>query len=213
MHPLTGYQKASDEASLVDYWSPSVADLNALASMVLGFRGDGWVRRNRNTAEIGIRRELGAQAEMLPKEMATLATLTASILTNETASSSIEAAAFFHLRFEAIHPLRDGNGRVGRIILAAQCASIASISRSQFLNELHSYENDYKWVFASGNEKFHFELLVDLLCRLLGVSQYGFAVKLPFSLRPEFPCKIVLPSVHSGTKTRKQTSAFWRNRK
>ena len=35
----------------------------------------------------------------------------------------IVACAFFHLRFEAIHPFRDGNGRTGRTILAAQIYS------------------------------------------------------------------------------------------
>lgn len=32
----------------------------------------------------------------------------------------IHIAAFYHVRFELVHPFRDGNGRVGRLMLAAQ---------------------------------------------------------------------------------------------
>jgi Fic family protein len=34
----------------------------------------------------------------------------------------IEAAAFFHLRLEKIHPFGDGNGRVGRIVINTMLA-------------------------------------------------------------------------------------------
>ncbi|MDR0340693.1 MAG: Fic family protein [Mycoplasmataceae bacterium] len=56
--------------------------------------------------------------------------------------------ADFHCEFETIHPFRDGNGRVGRMIMFKQCMQtnvypfiIDSISRNQYLNALEIYND------------------------------------------------------------------------
>lgn len=41
--------------------------------------------------------------------------------------NSLQEIAQAHAHFEAIHPFGDGNGRVGRIIMAAQCIKIGLI--------------------------------------------------------------------------------------
>lgn len=41
--------------------------------------------------------------------------------------STLAALAFFHVRFERVHPFLDGNGRVGRTILAAQFEKVFGV--------------------------------------------------------------------------------------
>lgn len=83
----------------------------------------------------------------------------------------IQAAAYFHLKFEAIHPLTDGNGRIGRYILAQQCFSLhkataLEILDSIFIDNQSCYRAAFLAPIADGER---LELLVDMLCRILGV--------------------------------------------
>jgi hypothetical protein len=210
MHSKADYQEALQAAGFEDCWAPTLLELGILAQKVLGKTESDWVRSKGDTAEIGIRREPGSRAEMLLVEMTKLAALTQSIRNSKRTNADVEAAAFFHLRFEAIHPLKDGNGRVGRIILAIQCANFGTIRSQEFLRQIHVFENDYKWVFASGNEQFHFELLVDLLCRILGVEQSESFVKVPFSLMPTIPINSAKKPMTFREIVKPQASAFWR---
>jgi len=57
--------------------------------------------------------EVGAPPEDVPAEMETLL----RELNPITGKDLLKAAAYFHLRFEFIHPFADGNGRVGRTLL------------------------------------------------------------------------------------------------
>jgi Fic family protein len=60
--------------------------------------------------------------------------------------NNLENITNFHCEFETIHPFRDGNGRVGRMIMFKQCMQtntypfiVDSISRNQYLNALEIY--------------------------------------------------------------------------
>ncbi|MDR2568423.1 MAG: Fic family protein [Mycoplasmataceae bacterium] len=64
--------------------------------------------------------------------------------------NSLHDIAEFHCEFETIHPFRDGNGRVGRMIMFKQCFQtdihpfiIDDISRNQYLNSLELYNTHH----------------------------------------------------------------------
>ena len=64
----------------------------------------------------------------------------------------MQVAASFHLRFQNIHPLIDGNGRIGRRLLAEQILQIQSIPLSVTLSLVVFFEREYRAVFAEVDE-------------------------------------------------------------
>jgi Fic family protein len=82
--------------------------------------------------------------EKVPYKMVQLVDKTAG---NDLDEHPIEAAAFFHLRMEKIHPFGDGNGRLGRIIinLMLQQAGYPEViigveERERYLEALEAYD-------------------------------------------------------------------------
>jgi hypothetical protein len=59
------------------------------------------------------REEVGSMPEDVPVDIAALL----DELGNFSSGETLKAAAYFHARFEYIHPFADGNGRVGRTLL------------------------------------------------------------------------------------------------
>lgn len=146
-------------------------------------RAAGWLRQGDQFVVIA-NLKLGALASKLDDELAALTADTRRILDAGGADASLRAAAFYHLRFENIHPLREGNGRVGRAILAAQLHQACRLPPDELLRQLHDYENEYKLVFASGQPPEMFELMVDLLAMLTGQTLSEESTKLPASILP-----------------------------
>jgi hypothetical protein len=101
-------------------WAVRETDAAQLAETLLGKTVVPLLRRGTMRAIVA-ERKFGAAADRLPQEMARLAEQCAKITSSGAAETLLFAAAFFHLRFENIHPLTDGNGRVGRLLLAEQC--------------------------------------------------------------------------------------------
>jgi len=69
---------------------------------------------------------------------------------------SLEDIAEFHILFERIHPFADGNGRVGRLIMAFQAIQnnivpplIENEHRSEYLKAIHDKEELFKFIDAS----------------------------------------------------------------
>ncbi|MDR0341287.1 MAG: Fic family protein [Mycoplasmataceae bacterium] len=67
----------------------------------------------------------------------------------------LDDIAQYHVRFEAIHPFRDGNGRVGRIIAFKQCLEnniipfiVDSDTRKQYIDAIYiaQTKNDFKYI-------------------------------------------------------------------
>lgn len=72
--------------------------------------------------------------------------------------------ALGHAHFEAIHPFRDGNGRVGRMLLPLQMA--AEGHAPLFLAPyLEAHRSDYYGALKQAQQRLVFTPLCDLLCR------------------------------------------------
>ncbi len=61
--------------------------------------------------------EIGAAPEDVPEEMNELLDELQAELQNMDPESILTAAAYFHAKFENIHPFADGNGRTGRLAM------------------------------------------------------------------------------------------------
>jgi hypothetical protein len=181
-----------------DIWKFSLPELEKLAEGLLGPSSEGWMRRGDDSALIANHRR-GSLASKLNEEFAVLATQVESILVGKARDSALCAAAFFHIRFECIHPLKDGNGRTGRMLLAGQCRWGYGLPIPEILAELEVNRNDYQRIFVASRKvakapEIQFELLVDLLARVLGVPPTASAAKLPYSTDPAFPDPKALPT-------------------
>ena len=74
--------------------------------------------------------------------------------------------ALGHAHFEAIHPFRDGNGRVGRMLLPLQM--VAEGHAPLFLAPyLEAHRSDYYAALKEAQQRLSFVPLCDLLCRAI----------------------------------------------
>lgn len=190
-------------------WLWTVEKLEDLSSALGGDREGGWVRQGGAKIMIA-RRHWGSRAIHLDRELTQLSELTGKILEGEAPQSVVSAMAFFHCRFELIHPLHDGNGRVGRFIMACQAEERLGVQRDVFLNELHAQENDYRMTFVPDDLRGRYELTFDLIARLTGSEPSEEGIKVPFPIAPRYPEKKTKP-VKASAKP-KGNRPFWKRR-
>jgi Fic family protein len=108
--------------------------------------------------------EVGALPEDMPREMQDLLDEIGEYADNDT----LKVAAYFHARFEYIHPFADGNGRIGRTLLnyflmtrdhppiiihdedkAAYYAALEAYDRDENLPQMHAFlvdQTEKTWV-------------------------------------------------------------------
>lgn len=184
--------------SVSDWWAMTTRDLDSSASTLVGTLPGGWVRQGDNYVRVG-NVKYGANARKLDAELTALSTEAKCILGAGDRESVLRAAAFYHLRFENIHPLCEANGRIGRVILAGQLQQSLRSPMVDTLNGLKDWEADYSRLFANNNSPLMFELLLDLLSRITGITLSPEASKLPASIEPLHPQKNVpknVPRLH-----------------
>lgn len=162
------------------------ADLEQLAVALLGPRPGGWVRQGGNYAIVA-RIKFGSQAARIPEELRLLAEAAGKIRQPATPEAHLCAAAFYHLRFENIHPLREGNGRVGRHLLAAQLQEALPVPSDQVLRGLQANLAEYKAVFAAWTPDLSYHNLVKLLARICGVTLPIKTFELPAPISALYP--------------------------
>ena len=173
-----------------DWWALTLADLERMAVTLLGPLPGGWVRQGDNFVRVG-NVKYGSDARRLGAELAALSTEAKRILTAGHPEAALRAAAFYHLRFENIHPLVEGNGRIGRVILAAQLDQACHLPTEEILRSLRDAQRDYARVFVTNNPPVMFELMVDLVARISGIVPSPDASQVPGSLEPLHPQKSV----------------------
>ena len=187
MHTIQLSPTVLSELASRDLWGVTLAELERIAQRVVGPKQDGWVRRGTQIGFIRNQR-VGSDATRLADEFSLLTKQARTVLATGAADAAVRAAAFYHLRFEEIHPLSDGNGRTGRVLLAMQCSQAYRVPVPQVLAQLEAHARDYGVVIDAPAQQVQYELMVDLLARILGVPVSG-PVPVPFNLRAAFPDK------------------------
>ena len=176
-----------------DLWKPSLSELEQLAQGLLGFSSEGWLRQGWQSALIAGQKR-GTLTPKLSEEFTGLGEQIDIILTEKSSDAALRAAAFFHLRFENIHPLREGNGRAGRILLAAQCGQSYHLPIREVIAKLAAHPKDYRQIFAAPRPEIQFEQLTGLIVHALALPAMEHMVKLPFPLEPIFPDRLPIPT-------------------
>jgi len=95
------------------------------------------------------------------------------------ARHSVGALAFFHVRFERVHPFLDGNGRAGRAILAVQFEKLFGVL-PRFLDQA-----GYRDAVRAANRG-DLAPLINHLGASAGLQQSRMAWPAPFKLAPRF---------------------------
>lgn len=181
MHAIECPPIALDELNIRNWFEINIGSLASVAQVT---PGAGHIRTGSEILPEG-KFVIGVPPNNIKTELAKLTELVTKIhaFVNSTAGT-VRAAAFFHLRFEAIHPLTDGNGRVGRLLLAKQCETLGLKSARDILTDLMDNEPFYKMVFlADIPSTARFELLIDIIARSLEVTVEE--IDLPFPLEPD----------------------------
>lgn len=108
-------------------------------------------------------------------------------LANRTAHGLVAALALFHVRFERVHPFKDGNGRSGRIVLAVQFEKI--------FGKIPSFTNQQGYRSAI-RESARRELapLINYLGVSVGLPRIQ-SWKSPFQVQPRFLETATMPSL------------------
>jgi len=168
---------------LEDRWTLTLGQLEALAQTLMGRSADKtWIRKD-NSVTIG-KRFLAENCKHLERVVPDIGVRASKILKPGDSISILRASAYWHLRYQDIHPLYDGNGRTGRLIMAIQCETACRFGRVEILSSLHELENEYRWVSVPEDRQQSFELLLDILGRITGTILPADAYQLPLPLEP-----------------------------
>src|SRR6266545_1237387 len=122
---------------------------------------------------------VGAEWDRIGRELEMLKLQTAELLAQARSEGDIlQALAFAHVRFERIHPFRDGNGRVGRVLLDGQLNATLGLKvrprleREQYLAALRTCQQG------------ELTEMVTLLGQREGISYEERRYAAPFRLAP-----------------------------
>jgi hypothetical protein len=196
IHKLTLTAEMRAALGTMDCWDIEPANLGVLAAMVIGNKIMPQLRRGTMSGVVR-GEKYGASASRLSDEFALLGRQCLTIL-DDSDSSKFCAIAFFHLRFENIHPLIDSNGRVGRLLLAEQVRRLFAAEAQTTLDRIQTDDREYGALFEPIQPVQQFTRMVALLNQIVA-TQITAIPPLPFSITPKFPDKrAALNSMKAG---------------
>ncbi len=128
----------------------------------------------------------GADTSRISYEIALLNRQYSDMLADDhTPAGCAAAVAFYHIRLMRIHPFRDGNGRTGRVLLAAQCdALFTNGAGEQVMAALAADKPAYYEALRSAN-RLNLAPLAAIVTQALGMEGSREAQS-PFRVAPIF---------------------------
>lgn len=106
---------------------------------------------NREGEDVWFGGMLSCHPDFIVQELEHLKSETETLLDRaSTDQAKALAVAFYHAKFERIHPFRDGNGRVGRLLMQSQIIAVfGSAVHSNFVR--HQYHRAIVWAQGRSN--------------------------------------------------------------
>ena len=184
MHKVTLTPAMRAALAALNCWDIRVSDIEKLANINIGNLQIPVLRRGDMTAIVG-GVKCGGAPNRFVEEFRQLSQQCAAILHGDQ-HAVIFVATFFHLRFEAIHPLVDSNGRLGRLLMAEQLGRTYAVDVGIIQDRLIALESEYRDIAVLRSAQEQFERLVRLIGRVVGV-QIDAIPLCPYSLSPLFP--------------------------
>lgn len=184
MHKVTITPTIRATLAELNCWEIRIGDVEKLANLLIGNLQIPVLRRGNQTAIVGGVKS-GGSPNRFGEEFRQLARECATIF-DGTELSAICGAAFFHRRFEAIHPLVDSNGRLGRLLMAEQLRRSFPIEIETIQDKLIEREEEYRAIRVRLAAQEQFERLVRLLARVVD-REIEAVPPCPYPLPPRFP--------------------------
>jgi fido (protein-threonine AMPylation protein) len=131
LHPAPGYIRAVHRLVFADV-HPWAGELRRLG-----------------TPPVGIGPHVGARAERIERELGMLQVQTQELAAGPWQDEPLSLVAFSHARFERIHPFLDRNGRIGRLLVTSQLATLLgldfcreTVDRASYLRALRATDKN-----------------------------------------------------------------------
>jgi Fic/DOC family len=168
MHEVVLSKNQVNALRLIDPFCIDNNSLTTVAKVAFPNHPDIRVRSCDDICKIG-----GFKEVMDTKQLSQALELIAINLSAKRSCSEVpllNAICDYHYAFENIHPLVDGNGRVGRVVMAMQTSICFGIPEIQLLSEVYSLRSLYYDSMGVGLDESQRKLILfDLLRMIIGI--------------------------------------------
>lgn len=129
-----GLNSARDFLTSLPYSVPTLRDIQ-MAHAVTFYRVHPWAGNFREAGyEVDVGQIQCTEAVDVPKQLKSLAAEVKTVLAGaDTPTKQVLWFAQYHSAFEMIHPFKDGNGRIGRLILGSQLDRVLNDKKRSLL--------------------------------------------------------------------------------